>query len=61
MLILIGPRVSHDPGRSVLVTVRRVLDEILLCQLKALGLASSGLIDDSALLTMTLGAIHDGL
>jgi hypothetical protein len=44
-----------------LVAVRCVLDEILLRELKALGLASSGLIDRSALLAMALGAIHDGL
>ncbi|MHB8693978.1 MAG: hypothetical protein ACYDHH_22290 [Solirubrobacteraceae bacterium] len=40
--------------------MRRVLDEILLCELEAFGLASSALIHRLALLTVTLGAIHDG-
>ncbi len=56
--MLIGPSVSHDPSRRVLVAVRRVLDEVLLCELKALGLASSALIHRPTLLAMTLGAIH---
>jgi hypothetical protein len=42
-----------------LVAVRRVLDEILLRELKAFGLSSSALIHRPAFLTMTLGAIHD--
>jgi hypothetical protein len=41
--------------------MRRVLDEILLGKLKALRHAPSALIHRSTLLTMTLGAIHDGL
>jgi hypothetical protein len=56
---LIGPGVSHDAGRGVLVAVRCVLDEFLLCELKALGLASSGLIHRSALLATARGPIHD--
>ena len=57
--LLIGPRVSHYPGRGVLVAVRCVLDEILLRELKALGHASSALIHRSALLATARRAIHD--
>jgi hypothetical protein len=45
----------------VLVAVRCVLDEIVLSELKALGLTASGFIHGAALLAMALGAIHDWL
>jgi hypothetical protein len=44
---------------GVLVAVRCVRDEFLLCELKALGLASSGFIHRSALLATARGPIHD--
>jgi len=56
---LVWPGVSHDAGRSVLVAVRCVLDECLLCEFEPLG-ASSGLVHGTALLAFTLGAIDDG-
>jgi hypothetical protein len=57
---LVRPGVSHDAGRSVLVAVRRVLDECLLGEFEPLGLASSGLVHGTPLLAFTLGAIDDG-
>ncbi len=60
-IALVGPRISHYAGRGVLIAVRRMLDQILFRQLEALGLASSGLLHRSALLTVTRGAIHDRL
>jgi hypothetical protein len=57
--LLIRPGVSHNPGRSVLIAVRCVLDEILLRELKALGHASSAFIHRSTLLATARRAIHD--
>jgi hypothetical protein len=60
-LALLGSGVSHDAGRAVFITVRRMLDKVSLGQLEALGLASSGFFHRSALLTVTLGTTHDRL
>jgi hypothetical protein len=57
---LVRSRVSHDAGGGVLVAVRCVLDQGLLGEFKALGLASSGLIHGSALFAPAGGAIDAG-
>ena len=59
--LLIGARVSHNAGRSVLVAVRCVIDQSLLSELKPLGLASSCLVHGSALRAPALEATDDGL
>jgi hypothetical protein len=45
----------------VLVSVGRVLDQVVLGELKALGLPASRFLDRSALLAVALGGVHQRL
>jgi hypothetical protein len=57
----LGPRVLHDASRCVLVAVGRVLDQSLLREFEALGLAASALINGAALLTVAHRTIDSDL
>src|SRR6516165_646628 len=57
LLLLLGPGVVHDAGERLLVPVGCMLDQFLLGELKALGLASACLLDGHTLVASTFGAL----
>jgi hypothetical protein len=52
--LLLGPGVVDDPGGRLIVTVRRVLYQFLLAELKTLRLAASGFLHRHALFAPAL-------
>src|SRR5271154_1750275 len=59
--LLLAGRVAHDARRRVLVAVGGVLDQFLLGELKALGLASAGLIDSHTRLAASFLQVTSGV